>query len=74
MPVIYSRNCPVTWSASLYHIGQGPQNYDTLLKEFPKDHRDTLDDEHCVSSVDRWSIGEDHTYFKGDAASMRPGS
>ena len=30
--------------------------------------------EHCVSSEDRWSIGEDHIDFKGHVASMRPGS
>ena len=63
-----------TWSASLYHIGQGSQNYDTLLEEFPKGHGDTVDDEHCVSSTNRWSVGEDHTDFRGHAVSMRSGS
>ena len=38
MPIVYSRNCTATWSASLYRIGKGPQNYDTLLEEFPKGH------------------------------------
>ena len=56
---------------SLYHIGQGPQKYGTLLEEFPKGHGDTVDNEHCVSSVDRWSFGEDHTNFREHAASMR---
>ena len=74
MPDVYSRNCPATWSASLYRIEQGPQNYGTLLKEFPKGHEDTVDDEHYVSSADRWSVGDDHTDFRGHAASMRPGS
>ena len=74
MPIVYSRDCPVTWSASLYRIEQGSQVYNTLLEEFPKGHGDTFDDEHCVSSVDRWSVGEDHTSFRGHATSMCPRS
>ena len=74
MPVVYSRNCPAIWSVSLYCIGQGPHNYGTLLEEFPKGHGDTVDDEHYVSSADRWSIEDDHTNFRGHVASMRPGS
>ena len=74
MSIVYSRNCLATWSGSLYCIGQGPQNYGTLLEEFLKGHGDTVDDEQCVSSVDRWSVGEDHTGFRGHAMSMRPGS
>ena len=31
LEVVYSRDCPVTWSVSLYHIEQGSQVYDTLL-------------------------------------------
>ena len=72
--VVYLRNCLATWSASLYHIEQGPQNYDTLLEEFPKGHGHVIDNEYCVSSVDKWSVKEDHTDFRGHAASMRPGS
>ena len=45
-----------------------------FLEEFPKGHRDTVDDEHCVSSVDKLSVEENHTGFRGHAASMRPGS
>ena len=45
----------VTWSASLYHIGQGSQVHDTLLEEFPEGHGDAIDDENCVSSIDSWS-------------------
>ena len=63
--VVYSRNCPATWSANLYRIGQGPQNYGTLFEEFPKGYGDTIDDEHCVSSIDRRSVGEDHIDFRG---------
>ena len=74
LPVVYSRNCPTTWSVSLYSIEQGPQNYDTLLEEFPKGHGDTVDDEHYISSADRWSVGEDHTDFREHVARMRPGS
>ena len=39
----------------------GSLDYGTLLVEFPKGYGDTVDDEHCVSSVDSWSVGEDHT-------------
>ena len=50
-------------------------DYVTLLEEFPKGHKDVVDDEHWFFlSTDRWSIGEDHTCFRGHAASMRPKS
>ena len=49
----------VTWSTSLYCIGQGSQIYDTLLEEFPKGHGDTVADEHNISSLDRWSVEDD---------------
>ena len=71
MPIVSSRDCPVTWSVSLYRIEQGSQVYNTLLEEFPKGYGDIIDDEHCVSSIDRWSIEEDHTSFRGHAMSMR---
>ena len=74
LSVVYSRDCPATWCTSVYSIGQGSQIYDTLLEEFPKVYGNTVDDEHYVSSIDRWPIGEDHTGFRGHAASMRPGS
>ena len=64
----------VTWSTSVYCIGPGSQVYDSLLEEFPESHGDIVDDEHCFSSTDRWSVGEDHTGFRGHVASMRPGS
>ena len=32
--------------------------------------RDIIDDEHSVSSVDKWLVGDDHTGFRGHAASM----
>ena len=48
------------------------QVHDTLLEEFPKGHRDAVDNEYCVPSMDRWSIGEDHTSFRGHAASLCP--
>ena len=55
---------PITWSASLYCIRQGSKVHDTLLEEFLEGHRGTVDDEHCVSSTDRWSVREDYTGFK----------
>ena len=35
---------------------------------------DVVDNEHCISSTNRWSVGEDNTYFRGHVTSMRPGS
>ena len=48
--------------------------YDTLLEEFQKDHGDIIDDENNFSSLDRWSVGDDHTDFRGHAACMYPRS
>ena len=48
--------------------------FTTLLEELPEGHGDTIDYEHCISSADRWSVGEDHTNFRGHAMSMCPGS
>ena len=61
MLVVHKKDCPV-------------QVYGTLLEKFPKGHGDTVDDEHCVSFEDRWSVREDHIDFREHAASMRPGS
>ena len=47
--------------------------FTTLLEEFLKGYGDTVDDEHCFSSADIWSIGEDHTSFRGHAVSMYHG-
>ena len=74
LPVVYWRDCPATWHTSVHSIGQGSQVYGTLLEEFPKGYGDTVDDEHCISSADRWSIREDHAGFRGHAASMCFGS
>ena len=35
---------------------------------------DTVDDEHCFSSLDGWSVREDHPDVRGHAASMHPRS
>ena len=74
LPVVSSRDYVVTWHANVHSIRQGSQVYDTLLKEFPKGYGDRADDEHNVSFVDRWSIRDDHTDFRGHAVSMHPGS
>ena len=39
-------------------LGQGSQVYGIFLEEFPKGYGDTVNDEHCVSSTDKWSIKE----------------
>ena len=68
------RDCPATWRTNVHSIKQGSQVYDTLLEEFLKGHGDTVDDEHYVSSTDRWLVGEDHKNFRGYAVSMGLGS
>ena len=73
MPVVYLRDCPATWSTSVHSFRQGSQVYGTLLEEFPKGYGNTVDDEHCISSIDRWSVEEDHIGFRGHPASMYPG-
>ena len=46
MQVVHTRDSPVAWSSSLYHIGSRSQVYDSFLEEFPKSHGDAVDDEH----------------------------
>ena len=48
--------------------------YSTLLEELSKGYGDAIDDEHCLSPIDRWSVKGDHTSFRGHAASMCPRS
>ena len=48
--------------------------YGSFLGEFPASHGDTIDDEHNFSSLDGWSVREDHTAFRGHVVSMRPRS
>ena len=74
LPVVHKKDCPVTWSASVHSIGQRSQVHGTLLEEFPKGHGDTVNDEHCVSFENRWSIGEDRIDFRGHATNMCPRS
>ena len=65
------RDCPVTWSASLYRIAPGSQVYVSLLEEFLESHGNIVDDEHCFSSTDRQSVGKNYTGFGRHATSMR---
>ena len=73
MSVIYPRDCPATWSSNVHSVEQGSQIYNTLLEKLPKGYGDAGDYEHCISSVDKWPVGEEHTDFRGHAVSMRPG-
>ena len=74
LQVVHTRDRPVAWSVSLYHIGSGSQVYDPYLGEFLESHRDAVDDEHCFSSIDKRSVREDHSDFREHAMDMRPGS
>ena len=73
LQVIHNRDIPITWSTSVHSIEPGSQIHGTLLEEFPEGHGDIVDDENCVSSTNRWPVIEDHTGFRGHAASMCPG-
>ena len=59
------RDCSITRSTSIYSIISGSQVYDSFFEEFPVSHGDIVDDEHCFSSPDEQSFGEDHSDFKG---------
>ena len=74
MQVVYTRDCPVTWSASVHSIGSGSQVYDLFLGELPANHRYTFDDEHNFSSPEGRSVREDHLDVRGHATGMCPGS
>ena len=74
LQAVYMRESPVTWSVSLYCIGQRSQVYGSLLEELLEGHGYAVNDEHCVSSTDRWSVREDYTGFRGHATSMCLGS
>ena len=74
LQAVYTRDSLATWSSSLYCVGQRSQVYGSLLEEFSEGHGDTVDDEHCFPSSDRWLVGEDHTGFRGHATSMCPRS
>ena len=74
LQVVYTRDRPIAWSASLYHIRPKPQVYGFFLGEFPERHGDAVDDEHCFPSIDGRSVREDHPDFRGHATGMCPGS
>ena len=62
-----------TWSASLYSIRPGFHVYSSFLGEFPESHGNIVDDEHCFSSSNGWSLRVDYLDFRGHATSMCPG-
>ena len=74
LQAVYMRDSLATWSASLYCIEQRSQVYGSLLEELLEGHGYAVDDEYCVSSINGWSVGEDHTGVRGHATGMRPGS
>ena len=74
LQVIHTRDRSVTWIVSLYRIIPGSQVYNSLLEKFPRSHGNTVDDEHCFSSIDRRPVGDDHTGFGGHATGMHPRS
>ena len=71
---LYIGDSLVTWSSSSYNIGSGSQVYSSILEKFSKSHENIVDDEHCFSSLERQTVGEDHTGFGGHAEGMRPRS
>ena len=74
LPVVYPRDRPTTWNASIHSVRQRPEAYNALLEEFPKGYGATADHEYGLPPIDRWSVKEDHTSVRGHAPSMRPGS
>ena len=74
LPVVYSRDCPATWSASIHSVRKRSRFYGTLLEEIPKGHGGTINHEYSLPPIDRRSVREDHTGVRGHATSMCPGS
>ena len=74
LQVVHTRDCTVTWSASLYSIGSGSQVYSSILEEFPESHGDTVEDEYSFSSTDWRSVRENYTGVRGHVESMCPRS
>ena len=54
--VIYTGDFLVTWSSSLHSIRPRSQVYGAFLEELPEGDGNAVDDEHCFSSTDRWSV------------------
>ena len=67
---IDTRDCLITWSASIYNIRLGSQVHNSLLEEFPESYGDTVDHEYRVSSVGKRSVRKDHPCFRGHATGM----
>ena len=72
LQVVYAGDCPVAWDTNIYSIISGSQVYSSFFREFPASHGDTINDEHCFSSSNRWSVRENHPDFRGHAMGMRP--
>ena len=68
--VVYTGDSPVAWSASIHSIESGSLVYGSFLEEFPVIHDNTVDDEHCFSSLKGRSVREDYLEFRGNAMSM----
>ena len=56
LPVVHSRDSPVTWSTIIHSIEQGPKIYGALLEEFPKGYGHTADHEYSFPPTDRWLV------------------
>ena len=67
--IIRLHGVPVSIASNL-----DPRFIARFLGELPTSHGDTVDDEHRFSSLDGWSVKEDHPDVRGHVASMRPGS
>ena len=53
LSVVYQRDRPATWSASIHSVGQKPKVYSAHLEEFPKGYGDTADHEYNFPPTDR---------------------
>ena len=65
------RDFSVAWGTIIYSIGLGSRVYSSFLEEFTASHGNTIDDEHCFSSCDERSVGDDHLDYRRHATSMR---
>ena len=63
---------PIAWDTSVHSIRSGSQVYGSFLEEFPMSHGYIVVGEHCFSSLDGRSIGEDHPDVRRHDTGMRP--
>ena len=72
LQVVHTEDYLVVRGTGIYSSRSRSQVYDSFLGEFLMSHGDTVDDEHCFSSIDGHSVKDDHSDIRGHATGMCP--